>query len=119
MEKAMSDRNRRRSIEGVHGLHEPGAAPGRISPGTAGSWPVPDGRFVTLDGEAWYRVAAFDELPPFLVNLPTDTDLWMFIASTGGLTAGRRDPDGAIFPYETVDRLYDGHHHTGPVTLFR
>ena len=29
------------------------------------------------------------------------------------------DADGALFPYETVDKLHDGHHHTGPITLLR
>ncbi len=79
----------------------------------------PTGEFVMLEGEAFYRIHAVDTLPPFLMNIPTDTDLWMFISSTGGLTAGRRDPDGALFPYETVDRLHDAPHHTGPVTLVR
>ncbi|HEU4334503.1 MAG TPA: hypothetical protein VFT32_08425 [Candidatus Eisenbacteria bacterium] len=77
------------------------------------------GAFTTLDGETYYRIAAFDRLPPFLISLASDSDLWFFIASGGGLTAGRRDPDGALFPYETVDRLHDGHHHTGPITLLR
>ncbi len=79
----------------------------------------PTGGFVTLDGEPYYRIRAYDRLPPFLVNLPTDTDLWMFVSSAGGLTAGRRDPDGALLPYETVDRLHDAHHVSGPVTLMR
>jgi len=80
---------------------------------------VPECEFVSLDGEDYIRISAVDSLPPFLMNLPTDTDLWMFISSTGGLTAGRRDPDGAFFPYETVDRLHDAPCHTGPVTLVR
>jgi hypothetical protein len=74
---------------------------------------------VTLDGETYYRIAGVDRMPPFLTSVASDTDLWMFVASRGGLTAGRRDADGALFPYETVDRLHDGHHHTGPVTLLR
>ena len=80
---------------------------------------VPECDFVSLDGEDYIRISAVDALPPFLMNLPTDTDLWMFISSTGGLTAGRRDPDGALFPYETVDRLHDAPCHTGPITLVR
>ncbi len=103
-----------------HVLVRPGSLP---DPG--GSAPpsqdlfVPAGALVSLDGEPFYRISAVDRLPPFLMNLPTDTDLWMFISSSGGLTAGRRDPDGALFPYETVDRLHDDPHHTGPITLLR
>lgn len=73
----------------------------------------------TLDGEPCYRIASSDRMPPFLVSVASDSDLWMWVSSAGGVTAGRGDPDGALFPYETADRLLDGHHHTGPVTLLR
>jgi len=78
---------------------------------------VPACEFGSLDGEDYSRISAVESLPPFLMNLPTDTDLWMFVSSTGGLTAGRRDPDGAVFPCETVDRLHDAPYHTGLITL--
>jgi hypothetical protein len=84
-------------------------------PGTSG----PEGSIVELDGETFYRIAHCDRMPPFMMSIASDTDLWMFITSTGGLTAGRTDADGSLFPYETVDRLYDAHYHTGPVTLIR
>ena len=45
------------------------------------------------------------EMAPFFMTLVSGGDRWMYLASTGGLTAGRRDPDGALFPYETDDRL--------------
>ncbi len=80
---------------------------------------VASGGFVVLDGEAHYRISAYQCLKPFLVSIPSDTDLWMYIASGGGLTAGRVDSSGSIFPYQTVDQLHDAHHHTGPVTLIR
>jgi hypothetical protein len=80
---------------------------------------APTGRFVDLGGERYYRISAYDLMPPFLMNIPTPTDIWAFVSSAGGLTAGRVDPDGALFPYETEDRLHDAHHHTGPVTLVR
>ncbi len=80
---------------------------------------VPDGAFVEMDGETYYRIGHVDRMPPFLMSLASDTDLWMFVTSTGGLTAGRVDPDGSLFPYDNVDRLYDAHHVTGPVTLVR
>ncbi len=88
-------------------------APPAHSPGP------PAGAFVTLEGEDYYRIAGVDRMPPFLMTLASDCDLWMFVTSKGGLTAGRVDADGAIFPYETVDKLLDGHHHTGPITLLR
>ncbi len=85
-----------------------------------GSAPMPPhGSFVDLDGEEFYRIASLQKMPPFLVSLPSDTDLWMFVTSRGGLTAGRVNASGAIFPYLTVDQLHDAHHHTGPITLLR
>ncbi len=53
------------------------------------------------------------------MSLASDTDLWMFVASGGGLTAGRVDANGSLFPYLTSDQLHDAHHHTGPLTLIR
>ena len=78
-----------------------------------------NGGLVSVDGHELLRIAGFDRLPPFLMSIPSDTDLWMFVSSAGGLTAGRTDADGSLFPYVTVDQLHDAHHHTGPVTLLR
>jgi hypothetical protein len=91
-------------------VHEAGAGPpaGKVV-----------GGLVRFEGENYYRISSYHLMAPFLMTLATDTDLWMFVTSGGGLTAGRGDPDGSIFPYETVDRLHDGHHHTGPITLVR
>jgi hypothetical protein len=80
---------------------------------------VPRGRWTRLDGEPFYQITDAHRMPPFLMSIPSDSDLWMFISSCGGLTAGRVDAAGSLFPYETVDKLHDGHHHTGPITLLR
>jgi len=79
----------------------------------------PTGGFTTIDGEQHYRISGYHLMQPFLMNIPSHADIWLFVSSAGGLTAGRVDPDGALFPYETVDRLHDAHHHTGPITLIR
>ena len=106
-------------------MRSPSPAPAASLPDTRAAAPaVPDpseptGAFVTLEGETYYRISAYHRMRPFLMSIASDTDLWMFITSGGGLTAGRRDPDGALFPYETVDKLHDAHHHTGPITLLR
>jgi hypothetical protein len=96
---------------------------GRLEPNHAmtgaPSQGAPVGDFLVHDGEECHRIAGYHRLAPFLMTLASDTDLWLFITSGGGLTAGRVDPDGALFPYRTVDKLHDAHHHTGPVTLIR
>ncbi|HOX24190.1 MAG TPA: hypothetical protein PLL30_00370 [Candidatus Krumholzibacteria bacterium] len=95
----------------------PVRAPRSGSPGDPTGTPA--GGFVHLDGEVFYRISASHRLEPFLVSLASDSDLWMFVTSGGGLTAGRVDADGALFPYRTVDQLHDAHHETGPLTLIR
>ncbi len=41
----------------------------------------------------------------------------MFVSSTGALTAGRSDPDHALFPYYTDDRIHDSQDQTGGKTI--
>jgi hypothetical protein len=74
------------------------------------------GSFVNAFGGRYYRIAHCDQLPPFFMNVVSSSDLWLFLASNGGLTAGRTSIEGALFPYRTVDRLYDSAGLTGPVT---
>jgi hypothetical protein len=92
---------------------------GRTKKLQAGGVRLPDGEFTTVGGERYYRISNYDRLPPFLMNIPSDSDLWMFVTSGGGLTAGRIDADRCLFAYETVDKLHEAHHHTGPITAIR
>jgi len=78
-----------------------------------------EGALVDVDGERFYRVSNYDEMPPFLMSLASDSDHWLFVASNGALTAGRINRDHALFPYTTDDRLYDSQEFTGPKTLLR
>ena len=75
------------------------------------------GKIVTLDNEEYYRIKNYDRMLPFLMNIVSDSDLWMFISSNGALTAGRRNPDNALFPYYTDDRIHDSHDITGSKTV--
>jgi len=95
-------------------MSQPAIQPGP-DPRPAGA-PV-EGGYVTLAGERYHRVRHVDAMPPFLMSLVGASDLWMFVASNGGLTAGRVDADAALFPYTTADRLMESTEHTGPKTL--
>ena len=77
------------------------------------------GAFVEADGDTWYRIDGYDKRPPFFIALAGDSDLWAFISTAGSLTAGRKDRDGAFFPYETVDKIHVRWEHTGPRTWIR
>ena len=76
-----------------------------------------EGGTVTLAGQRYQRIGHVDAMPPFLMSIVSASDLWMFVSSNGGLTAGRVDADAALFPYVTVDRLTESCEHTGPKTL--
>ena len=72
-----------------------------------------------IDGEEFYEIQNFDELPPFLMTIVSSGDHWMYISSSGGMTMGRVSAENCFFPYITVDNLHDSFQHTGPITLFR
>ena len=75
------------------------------------------GQFITVQGEKYYEIANYDAMQPFFISLASDTDLWMYLASTGGLTAGRRSPEQALFPYYTDDKITEQYEQTGPKTI--
>ena len=74
------------------------------------------GQFITIDGERFYEIANYDAMQPFFISLASDTDLWMYLSSTGGLTCGRRSPQEALFPYYTDDKITESYEFTGPRT---
>ena len=74
------------------------------------------GQFVWINGDRFYEIANYDQMPPFFISLASDTDLWMYLSSTGGLTAGRRSPGEALFPYYTDDKITESFEFTGPRT---
>jgi hypothetical protein len=78
-----------------------------------------EGEVVERFGGKFYKISNFDKMPPFLMNIVSDSDIWMFIASNGALTAGRKNPDNALFPYYTDDRIYDSADITGSKTILR
>lgn len=75
------------------------------------------GQFITINGERFYEIADYNEMQPFFISLASDTDLWMYLSSTGGLTAGRRSPGEALFPYYTDDKITESYEFTGPKTV--
>ena len=78
-----------------------------------------NGQFISINGERFYEIANYDEMQPFFISLASDTDLWMYLASTGGLTCGRRSPNEALFPYYTDDKITESYEFTGPKTVIK
>ena len=77
------------------------------------------GEFIDLGGERHYVIRNVDRMRPFLVSVISSADHWLFVSSSGGLTAGRVSPESALFPYVTVDKLHDAALHTGCKTILR
>ena len=56
---------------------------------------------------------------PFFMSIVSDGNHWMFISSNGGLTAGRKNSEYALFPYYTDDKIAESSGITGSKTLIR
>ncbi len=76
------------------------------------------GIFVAIQGEPFYCIENYDHMPPFFMSVVSSSDHWLFISSTGGLTAGRKNAESAIFPYDTDDKISDSIQNTGPLSIF-
>ena len=77
------------------------------------------GEWHEIDGERSYRISHADRIPVFLMSIVSASDHWMFIASNGGITAGRRNADNALFPYETEDKVAAHRSINGGVSVVR
>lgn len=53
------------------------------------------------------------------MNVVSDSNHWMFISSNGGLSAGRKNSEYALFPYYTDDKITDMAETTGSKTIIR
>jgi len=83
----------------------------RSSPGQV------SGEYVAIQGEEYYCIRNFDRMQPFFMSLVSSSDHWMFISSTGGLTAGRANAESALFPYYPDDRVTENYTNTGPLAV--
>ena len=77
------------------------------------------GEFVSIANERYYAIYNVDKMDPFFVSVISSSDHWLFVSSTGGLTAGRVSPETALFPYITVDKIHESDPHTGCKTIVR
>jgi hypothetical protein len=88
-----------------------GRTPAKLPPAGA------EGAYVDLAGQRFFRISNVDTMTPFLMSLASDSDHWLFVSSTGALTAGRGNPDRALFPYTTDDRIHDARDRVGGKSL--
>jgi len=74
---------------------------------------------ITLEKETWFKITNSNELRPFFMNVVSDSNHWMFISSNGGLSAGRKNSQYALFPYYTDDKITEFADITGSKSIFR
>ena len=74
---------------------------------------------VTLNKEQFYKINNIDTMRPFFMSIVSDSNHWMFISSNGGLSAGRKNAEFAIFPYYTDDKITESFEITGSKTIFQ
>ncbi|MEJ1223546.1 hypothetical protein [Sediminicola sp. 1XM1-17] len=75
------------------------------------------GEYVEIENETYYRISNNDAMRPFFMSIVSDSNHWMFLASNGGITAGRKDSDMALFPYYTDDKITESADVTGSKTM--
>lgn len=76
-------------------------------------------KIVDLEGEKYYKIENHDKMRPFFMSIVSDSNHWLFISSNGGLTAGRKNAEFALFPYYTDDKLTEFADITGSKSIFR
>ncbi len=77
------------------------------------------GEYVHMLGEVYYRIQNYDAMKPFFMSIISSSNHWLFISSTGGLSAGRVSAEQALFPYYTEDKLSENYENTGGKSILR
>ena len=74
---------------------------------------------VERDNQEYFKIGDADSMPVFFMSIVSDSNHWMFLASNGGLTAGRVNSDSALFPYCTDDKIIDSSEYVGSKTIIQ
>ena len=76
-----------------------------------------NGEFVEMLGDKFYKIQNYDRMAPFFMSIVSSSNHWMFISSTGGLTAGRVSAEQSLFPYYTDDKVAENNENTGSKSI--
>jgi hypothetical protein len=75
-------------------------------------------QYIQRGVDRYFKITDSDALRPFFMSIVSDSDHWMFISSNGGLSAGRKNADHALFPYYTDDKITESAETTGSKSIF-
>ncbi|HMU08367.1 MAG TPA: hypothetical protein PKC54_00055 [Ferruginibacter sp.] len=74
---------------------------------------------VKWDNEVFYRISGVHAMRPFFMSIVSDSNHWLFVASNGGISSGRKNTEFSLFPYYTDDKIIDTAEITGSKTILR
>jgi hypothetical protein len=77
------------------------------------------GSFVFFKNETYYKIENYNAMTDFFMTITSSSDVWNFLWSKGGITAGRVDSNYAVFPYYTADKVSDMKYCTGSFTAIK
>ncbi|MBX9781668.1 MAG: hypothetical protein K2X48_00105 [Chitinophagaceae bacterium] len=72
---------------------------------------------VEINNETFYKISDVDAMRPFFMSIVSDSNHWMFVSSNGGISAGRKNAEFALFPYYTDDKITESSEVTGSKTI--
>ena len=76
-----------------------------------------EGKQIKIENENFYKISNVDKMRPFFMSIVSNSNHWMFISSTGSLSAGRKNSEFALFPYYTDDKITESSETTGSKTI--
>jgi len=76
------------------------------------------GKYVNIGGESYYKISNNDLMTPFFMSIVSNNNHWMYVSSNGGITAGRKNANNALFPYLTDDKITESSEGTGSKSIF-
>ena len=76
-----------------------------------------EGKQIKIQNENFYKISNVDKMRPFFMSIVSNSNHWMFISSTGSLSAGRKNSEYALFPYYTDDKISESSETTGSKTV--
>lgn len=74
---------------------------------------------VVINDEIFYKIPDVHTMRPFFISIVSDSNHWLFVSSNGGISAGRKNAEFALFPYYTDDKITDTAEITGGKTILR
>ena len=75
------------------------------------------GKQLKIGNENFYKISNVDKMRPFFMSIVSNSNHWMFISSTGSLSAGRKNSEFSLFPYYTDDKITESSDITGSKTI--